>query len=138
MIDKNDLQNDQENNEEKWRVGRPGVFNSLWGAVLVPVVFGYAVFSKLDTSFGIKIVALIAIWWLILLVFWVLPIFSYFDAEKKWISHYKLSAVTTTEKLFVSSGFYFFYWPIYVPKEIVFWCSCVIVAIYYLRKYIGD
>ncbi len=138
MIDKNGLQNDQENKEEKWRVGRPGTFNSLWGVVLVPAVFGYAVFFKLDTFIGIKIVALIAIWWLVLLVFWVLPIFSYFDAEKKWIAQYKQSATTSAEKFLVSSGFYFFYWPIYVPKEVVFWCVCVLAAIYYLRKYIGD
>ena len=125
--------NNQEKNdrrEKSWRVGG-GAFNSRWLAIFVPILFGYLIFVALDVSIVLKIIAVLFVWWFMLVVFWVLPIFSYFDAEKEWIVNFKTNKATCIKRQMVSMGFYIIYWPIFIPKELFFWVFVLIVVAFY-------
>jgi hypothetical protein len=128
---KNNIQDRNDDTTKNWSVGRLGAFNSRWGALLVPLIFGYPIFVGFDSPIAIKTLALLSIWWFVLAIFWILPVFSYFDAERNWISNYRKSKAPCLKKQAVTVGFYFVYWPILTPKEILFWCIFSIVIIIY-------
>lgn len=129
--------NNQDKNDEcekNWRVGGHDAFNSRWLAIFVLLLFGYLIFVALDISIALKILALLFVWWFVLAAFWVLPIFSYFDAEKWWIVNFRTNKINCIQKQMVSMGFYVVYWPIFIPKELFFWAFVLIViACYFIE-----
>lgn len=132
----NDSQyNDKENREREWVVGKPNVFNSRWNFIFALIVFLYLSILNNDIDLLVRLSMVIITWWISLFVFWVFPVFSNYDAERKWIKRHNESAVYTAKKTFVSIVFLFAYWPIFLHKEIAFWTIFFLVVANYFFKY---
>lgn len=132
----NDSQNNnEENRERQWVVGKPNVFNSRWNFIFALLVFFYLSILYLDINLLVRLLIASIIWWISLFVFWVFPVFSNYDTEQEWIKRHRDSTTSPAKKLFLSIVFLFAYWPIFIHKEIAFWTIFLIVISNYFFKY---
>lgn len=85
-----------------------GLVLLIWGGLLLMPVF----------PLPIRVVLFFGIWWVILILAWLSPACFFMEQEKSLPKRISEIPLPRSIRHLLSVGFYFAYWPIYIPKRI--------------------